>query len=98
MAPTHWVQWPTRRKAGAVVAEHPSDRQGRGGLSTTEEILAVIAETEPHGVTADQVAHAIDRSRAVALIQDDLEELVEQGLLDRLGVGHGAVYTRNRAT
>jgi len=80
------------------VAEYPGDTPLSRGSTTTETILAVIAEAEPHGVTADQVAHAIDRSRTVALIQDDLEELVEQGLLDRLGVGHGAIYTRNRAT
>ncbi len=27
------------------------------------------------------------------LMQDMLEELVEQGVLDRLGIGHGGVYT-----
>jgi len=29
------------------------------------------------------------------VVQDTLEELVEQGLLDRLGIGHAAVYTLN---
>jgi len=80
------------------VAEHPGDRQGRGGLSTTEEILTVIAEEDPRGMTAEQVARVVDDGWDVALVQDDLEELVEQGLLDRRGIGYGAVYTRNRAT
>ncbi len=62
-----------------------------------EEILAVITE-EPRGVTADQVARAVGLAREVARVQDDLEELVERGLLDRLGIGRSAVYTRNSAT
>jgi len=80
------------------VAEHPGDRQGRGGLRTTEEILVIIAEEEPDGMTAEQVARVVDDGWDVALVQEDLEKLVEQGLLDRWGIGHGAVYTRNRAT
>lgn len=80
------------------MAEHPGDRQGWGGLRTTEEILVVIAEEEPDGMTAEQVARVVDYGWDGALVQDDLEELVEQGLLDRRGIGHGALYTRNRAT
>ena len=62
-----------------------------------EEILAVITE-EPCGMTAEQVARVVDDGGDVALVQDDLEELVERGLLDRRGIGFGAVYTRTSAT
>ncbi len=80
------------------MAEYPGDTHISRGSTTTEEILTVIAEEEPAGMTAEQVARVVDFGWDVALIQDDLEELVEQGLLDRRGIGHGAVYTRNRAT
>jgi len=61
--------------------------------TTTDEILAVIAAEEPRGATADQVARAIGLGLTGEVVQRLLEELVEQGLLDRLGIGHGAVYT-----
>jgi len=79
------------------MAEHPGYGQDDGGSSTIEEILAVIAE-EPRGMTVEQIARVVDFGWDVALVQDDLEELVEQGLLDRRGIGLGAVYTRNSTT
>ncbi len=60
-----------------------------------DEILAIIAAEDPHGATADQVARAIGLGFDGTVVQDTLEELVEQGVLDRLGIGHGAVYTLN---
>ncbi len=50
-AQTHCVRWPTRGKAGDAVTEHPGDRQGRGGLSTTEEILTVCTLCEKQAMT-----------------------------------------------
>jgi len=60
-----------------------------------DEILAIIAAEDPHGATADQVARAIGLGFDGTVVQDTLEELVEQGVLDRLSIGHGAVYTLN---
>ena len=60
-----------------------------------DEILAIIAAEDPHGATAAQVARAIGLGFDGTVVQDTLEELVEQGVLDRLGIGHGAVYTLN---
>ncbi len=80
------------------MAEHPDSTRTTSGSrtdSTTDEILAVIAAEEPHGATAAQVARAIGRGFDATSIQDTLEELVERGLLDRLGIGHGTVYTLN---
>ncbi len=75
---------PTRATAGSSADD-----------TTTDEILAVIATEEPHGATADQVAHAIKLKPDVEMLHDILEELAEQGVLDRRGIGHGAVYTLN---
>ncbi len=81
------------------MADHPDPTRRTGGSSaddtTTDEILAVIAVEEPNGATADQVARAIGLGLNGEVVQSLLEELVEQGLLDRLGIGHGAVYTLN---
>lgn len=79
------------------MAEHPDPTRTTGGSSvddtTTDEILAVIAVEEPRGTTADQVARAIGLGLSGEVVQSLLEELVEQGLLDRRGIGPGAVYT-----
>ncbi len=79
------------------MAEHPDPTRSTGGSraddTTTDEILAVIAVEEPRGATADQVALAIGLGFDGTVVQHTLEELVEQGVLDRIGIGHGAVYT-----
>ncbi len=79
------------------MAKHPDPTRSTGGSraddTTTDEILAVIAVEEPRGATADQVALAIGLGFDGTVVQDTLEELVEQGVLDRIGIGHGAVYT-----
>ncbi len=84
------------------MAEHPDPTRRTGGSSaddtTTDAILAVIAVEEPRGCTADQVALATGLGFDGTVVQDTLEELVEQGLLDRLGIGHGAVYTLSAMT
>jgi len=64
-----------------------------GASSTTEEILAAIAAEEPHGATADQIARTRGLGVDAKPVQDELEELVMRGILDRRGIGLGAVYT-----
>ncbi len=66
--------------------------------TTTDEILAVIATEEPRGATADQITIAIGLGFDGTLIRDTLEELVDCGLLNQFGIGHGTVYTLNRRT
>ena len=84
------------------MADHPDPTRSTAGSSvddtTTDAILAVIAVEEPCGCTADQVARAIGLGLSGEVVQRLLEEVVEQGLLDRLGIGHGAVYTLSAMT
>ncbi len=75
------------------MAEHPDHTPATDTSSSTDEILAVIAAEEPHGTTADQVARALSLGLNGEVVQSLLEELVAQGLLDRRGLGNGAVYT-----
>ncbi len=75
------------------MAEHTDPAPVSGVPTTTTEILAVIAAEEPHGATADQVARIIGLGLDGTVVQDVLEELVARGLLDRRGLGLGAVYT-----
>ncbi len=78
---------PTRATSGSIADD-----------TTTDEILAVIAAEESRGATTDQVARAIGLGLNGEVVQSLLEELVEQGLLDRNGMGDGAVYTRQAGT
>jgi len=82
-----------RRKAGVPLTEHTDPTQTTDALTTTTEILAALTVEEPHGATADQVARTIGLGLDGAVVQDALEELVTHGLLDRRGLGLGAVYT-----
>ncbi len=79
--------------------DYPDPTRATGGSraddTTTDEILGVIAGEEPRGATADQVARTIGLGLNGEVVQSLLEELVEQGLLDRRGIGDGAVYTLN---
>ncbi len=75
------------------MAEHTDPAPATGVPTTTTEILAAITAEEPHGATADQVARTIGIGLDGAVVQDALEELVTRGLLDRRGLGLGAVYT-----
>lgn len=67
--------------------------QATGASTTTDEILAVLAAEEPHGATADHVARALGLGITGTAVEAELEELVGRGLLDRRGLGRGAVYT-----
>ncbi len=73
--------------------EHTHHAPLAGASSTTEEVLAIIVSEEPHGVTADHVARALGLGLDGETMQAALEELVARGLLDRRGLGLGAIYT-----
>jgi len=75
------------------MAEHTDPTPATGVPTTTMEILAALTAEEPHGAPADQVARAIGLVLDGAVVQDALEELVTRGLLDRRGLGLGAIYT-----
>ncbi len=75
------------------MAEHTDPTSATGALNTTTEILAAVTAEEPHGATADQVARPIGLGLDGTVVQDALEDLVARGLLDRRGLGRGAVYT-----
>ena len=84
------------------MADHPDPMHTAGKSSTddtaTDEILAVVTAEEPRGATADQITIAIGLGFDGTLIRDTLEELVDRGLLNQFGIGHGAVYTLNPRT
>jgi len=75
------------------MAEHPHPQQATGASGNVDEILAVLAAEEPHGATAEHVAWALGLARDGAQVRDALEELVEWGVVERRGIGVGAVYT-----
>jgi len=92
-AETGRVSQQDRRKAGIPLAEHTDPTPATGAPTTTTEILAALTAEEPHGAAADQVARIIGLGLDGAVVQDALEEPVTRGLLDRRGLGLGAVYT-----
>ncbi len=75
------------------MAEHPDHTTTTGAANVTDEILTVIAAEEPHGATADQIARTLGLGITVEPVQDELEEMVRRGEVDRRGIGLGAVYT-----
>ncbi len=77
------------------MAEHTDLTSATDAPTTTTEILAALAAEEPHGATADQVARIIGLGLDGTVVQDAMEELGARGLLDRRGLGLGAVYTLN---
>jgi len=84
------------------MANHPDPTRSTGSTGgsraddmTTEKIFAAIEAEEHHGATADQVALALGLGFDGTVVQDTLEDLVEQGRLDRLRIGYAAIYTRN---
>jgi len=79
------------------MAEHMDPTPATGAPTATTEILAAITAEEPHGATADQVARTIGLGLDGTAVQDVLEELVARDLVDRRGLGFGAVYTLGTA-
>ncbi len=94
------MPWYTKgRRPMSDYPDYPNPTRAASGASaddtTTDEILAVIAAEEPRGATADQIARAVGLGLNGAVVQSLLEELVADGLLERRGIGDGAVYTLN---
>lgn len=81
------------RKVGSPMVMHTAPLSV--AVSTATEILMVIAAEEPPGATADQVARALGLGLDGDTVQGEMEELVARGLLDRRGLGYGALYTRH---
>ncbi len=76
------------------MAEYTDPTSTNEAATTMSEILAVIAAEEPHGATADHIARTLGLGLDGETVQAELEELVGRGVVDRRGVGLGAVYTR----
>jgi hypothetical protein len=66
--------------------------QTRGGMSTVDAVTSVLSAGDA-GRTADEIADALSLPIDGAALQPDLEEMVERGILDRCGIGRGALYT-----
>lgn len=62
------------------------------GTHHTDTLLAVVTAGDPRGQTAEEIATALHRL-GDDRVQQELEELVARGLLERQGVGRGALYT-----
>jgi len=77
------------------MAEYTDPTATSDATTTMSEILAVIAAEEPHGATADHIARTLGLGLDGAVVQAELEDLMERGVVDRRGVGIGAVYTRS---
>ncbi len=77
------------------MAEYTDPTATSDATTTMSEILAVIAAEEPHGATADHIARTLGLGLDGAVVQAELEDLMGRGVVDRRGVGIGAVYTRS---
>ena len=64
---------------------------GSEGARSVDVVLAAVAAGDPRGQTAEELAAAL-RAPDTETLQQELEELVAQGLLERQGVGRGALY------
>ncbi len=58
-----------------------------------DTIVALLSTGGAAGWTVDDIAQAIHDPQA-SWLQDSLEDLVDEGVLDRHGIGRGAMYTR----
>jgi hypothetical protein len=66
--------------------------QTKGSMSMVDAVSSVLLAGDA-GRTADEIAAALDLPIDGATLQPDLEEMVEHGILDRCGIGRGALYT-----
>jgi hypothetical protein len=62
------------------------------GMSTADAVASVLSAGDV-GHTADEIADALGLPVDGAALQPDLEEMVEHGILERCGIGRGALYT-----
>ena len=77
------------------MGEQPYPLHATGASSLVNEILVGLAAQDPRGATAGQIVRTLGRDHDPAQVQDALDELVEWGVVDRRGIGVGAVYTLN---
>jgi hypothetical protein len=61
-------------------------------MSTVDAVTSVLSAGDA-GRSADEIAAALGLPLDGAALQPDLEEMVERGILDRCGIGRGALYT-----
>ncbi len=64
------------------------------GTRPVEPLLAAVGGGDPRGQTAHEIATTLRRPDAEQ-VQQELEDLVAQGLLERQGIGRGALYVRS---
>lgn len=58
-----------------------------------QAVAAVLSAGDVLGCTTDEIADALHLPKDGAALQQELEEMVYEGILDRRGVGRGALYT-----
>lgn len=58
-----------------------------------QAVAAVLSAGDALGCTTDEIAGALNLPYDGAALQQDLEEMVYEGILDRRGIGRGALYT-----
>lgn len=63
----------------------------KAGLA--QAVAVVLSAGDALGCTTDEIAHALNLPKDGAALQQDLEEMVYEGILDRRGIGRGALYT-----
>jgi len=56
----------------------------------------VVAHLDSSGGTTDEIAQSLNASMEGVGLQVDLEMLVRRGILDRRGIGRGALYSLAR--
>ena len=56
-------------------------------------VASVLSVGDPLGYTADEIVEELHLPVDGTALQQDLEEMVAAGVLDRRGVGRGALYT-----
>jgi hypothetical protein len=61
-------------------------------MCTVDAVTSILSAGDT-GYTADEIADALGLPIDGTALQPDLERMVERGILDRCGVGRGALYT-----
>lgn len=59
-------------------------------------VASVLSVGDPLGYTADEMVDALHLAIDSATLQQELEDMVASGVLDRRGIGRGALYTLAR--
>ena len=69
-----------------------------GGAVTVETVIAALSGGDALGLTADEIAAHLGLPAGGKMLQHELEDMVWQGLLERRGVGRGALYVLTPST